>query len=514
MLSQVVMPKINKTTARKVPGLWGTLGMMNDTPVDWQGNLKFSEYGNDSSGGVTLEEIELIYSANPQLDNKHLKVTERFISFEDVEFGFPSEFTLDEIPKFRLTLMLDADEGALVYYQYGHTNDRDGENGSIGYIQPEKTTNHNVDNRDRLTYLFEALPSMQIVENTGKGDGHYLLSNVSRNPVKFLIKVLTYKRGTYANSKEAVLNQTGSIAHIFEKESKLVIFKNGSFVQCQGSDVQTDLKTLLLIHGTFSTTAGSYGALIDSGWLQNMIDTGSYGQVIGFDHPTVFEDAVGNINTLISFFAGMQFLYPVDVMGSSQGGLLAQHLANLPAGQKPFVVDKVALVASANGVAYVNTAYGLSKMLSVLKVVFKNSKPALALICSLAQHSIAFFIGQPGIDLMKPGSQRLTDIMDNHPDDPGTKYLPIIDDFTKEVVKDDNLFAKLAAMGFDLLIRPIMGKYNDWVVQTPNQFIVPAAYSAIQPYNPGDFLKYTYPAIHGKCLDKKEVQTEIGFFLA
>ncbi|BDX39014.1 hypothetical protein CYCD_23690 [Tenuifilaceae bacterium CYCD] len=511
-LSQMVMPKINKVTKPKVTGLWGTLGNMNDTPINWRGTLKHSEYGNDSSVGVTHEEIELIYAANPQLDNQHVKVTERFISFEDVEFDFPERFTLADIPKFRLTLMLDPDEGALVYYQYNHADDKEGKDDSISYILPEKTSNDfDVANRDRLTYLFDALPPMQVVEDAEKGEGYFRLSSVSRNPVKFLIKILTYKRGNYAKSDDVLLAQVENIKDFIEKPSRLLIFDNGAFKECQGADVNTDLKTLLLIHGTFGTTNQSFGALVSCGWLQGLLTSKKYEQIIAFDHPTVFKGASQNIDQLLQYFNGMQFSKPVDVIGTSQGGLLAQYLANMA--NPTFTVGKVVLVASANGVDYVTVAGGLSKLLSVLKVILKGSKPALAFICNLAQHSVDFIIKQPGLELMDPKSPNLAFIMDNIPVDTSTRYLPVVDDFTKEVVKDDKLFVKLAAMGLDLLIRSIMGKYNDWVVRTENQFKIHPEYCAIPAYDPKDFLPYTYAAIHGHCLDRKDVQEKIDVFL-
>jgi hypothetical protein len=517
VFSNLVLPKIKKETGDKVPGLWGTLGLMNDNPISWGGALKFSEYGNDSSSGVTLDEIELIYAANPQLDNATLKVTERFISFEDVQFDFPGVFSESDVPRFRLTLMLDNDEGALVYFQYSAVETGDEKNDPIAYIRPQSTDDENsVNMRDRLTYFFEAIPSRKIIENEGDPDKPFRLSQ-AKSPVKFLIKILTYKRGGYNQSADVIKNQLSAInglKELVEKNPKLLIFDTDHFRNCDPiEDVDVTKKTLLLIHGTFSTTAQSFHALIESGWLKNIIDQGVFEQIIAFDHPTVFEDAVTNINTLVNYFNGEKFSQPIDVIASSQGGLLAQQLANLPDNAKPFVIRKVVLVASANGVKYVNTAMGLDKILSVLKVICKGSQPALAFICALAQHSIEFFIKQPGIDLMKPDSERLNAILNNKPANRSTLYLPIIDDFTKELVADDPFFKRMAELGLDLVIRAIMGKYNDWVVQSKNQFRVPAGYCAIQPYNPDDFQPYLYPAIHGKCLDRKDVCDEAWDFL-
>ena len=516
-LSNTILPKIRKEIVTKVPGLWGTLGMMNDTNVSWRGSLKFSEYGNEDSHGATLDEIQLIHAANPHLDTEELKVLERFISFEEVEYDFPAEFTADDIPKYRLTLMVEPDEGALVYYE--HYDENAPEEKVISYIMPQATDEENrVDQRDRLTYFFDALPPKQIIENEGNQDKPFRLSDLNTG-IKFLIKVLTYNRKQFDQSENVVKSQFSNIAETFknsfEKQSDLLIYDVGSNTfrkGCKGSDVNTSQKTLLLIHGTFSSTEGSYGSLVSSFWLKGLIEKRIVEQIIAFDHPTVFEDAQSNIDTLLGYFKGMQFMYPFDVMGSSQGGLLAQYLANAPTDQKPFEVGNVALVASANGVKYVDTAYGLEKILSVLKVILKNSQPALAFICSVAQHSVNFVVKQPGIDLMKPGSDRLNYILDNTPATKDTLYLPVIDEFTKDLVKDDPFFKRMAALGLDLITSLIMGQYNDWVVQTQNQFLVPEGYCAIPDYDPEKFVPYIYPAIHGKCLDRKDARGAIEAF--
>lgn len=523
MYSNVVLPKVIGKQTHKVPGLWGTLGMMNDDPINWIGNLIISRNGNESSEGITREEIKLIYAANPQLDNKNLKVIERFISFEDVKFDFPEVFSDGDIPKFRLTLMLDTDEGALVYYQYHNQLDAidDEKEDVISYIHPESTgDNNHVNIRDRLTYLFEAIPPKRIIDNPENKDKVYRLS-ASDNQVKFLIKILTYKRGEFESSKEVTQNQlteiVKSLKKPIEKKPELLIFdyNNNEFIgNCKGKDVSGKLKTLLLIHGTFGTTEKSFKALIDSKWLKLLIDQKVVEQIIAFDHPTVLEDAKSNITSLLKLLNDTNFEKSVDIIGTSQGGLLVQYLANLPASQKKLVVGKVVLVASANGVDYVNTALKINKILSIFKVISRDSQPELAFICSLAQHSIDFFVKLPGIDLMKPGGQRLLDIVNEQPIDKTTIYLPIIDDFTKELVAEEKFFKMIAILGLDLVIKSIMGPYNDWVVRSENQFKVPMGYSAIPNYDPNDFQLYLYPAIHGKCLDRLDVREKmLNFFL-
>lgn len=509
-----VLPKVNKDILTSVPGLWGTLAPLDAKGLNWEGTLKISNNGNDSSQGATLDEIRQIYITNPQLDNKEFKVTERFISFESVKFNFPAEFKINEIPKFRLTLYLEPSEGALVYYEFQHSKTIGDPAAAINYIQPQSTgAAHAVNSRDRLTYIFDALPPRKLIRNANSNENSIVLSK-EKCEVKFLIKILTYYRGDFADSSEVIAKQVSLVSGLFEKKQQLLLYKpakQGSFVEANGSNINYNLKTLLLIHGTFATTDKSFEALVKSKWLDDVIAQKKFEQVIAYDHPTVFKDAHNNVTALLNFFGTNTFKFPVSIIGSSQGGLLAQYLANLKP-PKPFEVAKVALVASANGVKWVEIAADFNKFLSILKVINKDFPPALQLITALAQHSVAFCIKQPGLDLMSPGSQRLKDILDSKPSSKSTLYLPIIDDFTKRVVVGDNFFKKIRKLGLDIVISAFLGKHNDWVVQSQNQFLVPKEYCVIEGYNPENYRKYIYPSVHGKCLDRKDVRKKLMSF--
>ena len=134
-----------------------------------------------------------------------------------------------------------------------------------------------------------------------------------------------------------------------------------------------DKKTLLLIHGTFSTTTpwvikedpsklleeiqvatpenehkGSFGEFVErtqvntpagiqktgpsflKSWME---ETKKYQQVLAYDHHTVIEGIEENVNTLIDLLEQLggenfEFTQPVDIITGSRGGLVGQHLAN------------------------------------------------------------------------------------------------------------------------------------------------------------------------------------------
>lgn len=516
---RIVVPKIKRENTDKIPGFWGYLSKIKDQPVSWKGEIQFSNYGNDDSRGVTLEEIRLIHQANPHLQFENLKVIEYFISFEHVDIDFPKQFNINELPRFELNVFLNKNEGALVYYQY--YDKHDSENDGIQYILPEATSEDNSLDRDRLKYIVETVPKQVVEEDAKESEKSFKLSNQD-SKIKFVLKILTYKRGGFINSQEAVARQVanlaiGSLQNDFEKHPVLKLFlaDKNDFKVIQGGKVNLKAKTLLLIHGTFGSTQSSFKALYkNSDWLKNLIDHEIYQQIIAFDYPTVFKDAKENVNILNSFFKGKQFKYPVDIIGTSQGGLLAQQLANLDDPKRAITAGKIITVASANGVDYLLTAANLGKLLGIYKAIAKmTGRPTAAFIAALAQHSIDWIIKQPGLEQMSPKSERLKKIMDGKPYDEDTLYLPIPDDFTRELVAHDNIFKRWAALGLDLITRAIMGKHNDWVVRSENQFIVPKDYCAIDDYEIDKYENYIIAAIHGKCLDKDKAQHRILDFL-
>ena len=116
--------KLNWKNFDKIDCCWATLGWQNNKKFSLSGSIDYSEKGNENSNGATRKEIESIWQFNPLSNESGFKVTERFINFDNVEFNIDRElFHFDDIPKLRLTLFLNCDEGALVYYQHSSKED-------------------------------------------------------------------------------------------------------------------------------------------------------------------------------------------------------------------------------------------------------------------------------------------------------------------------------------------------------------------------------------------------------
>ncbi len=532
-----ILPKINKTNTEPVPEFWGTLGLADDSKINWSGYLEISSYGNKDFAGVVKDEVEIIKSCFPGLNPDQSSITERFISFDNIDFNLPKTFSPENIPSLRLDLMLGKDEGAIVFYQ---SDKEDTGDSTIEYILPQATEGYNTNERDRLKYIFDLIPKYRL-EEVGKTPGQYRFST-KKETKPFIVKIITFKRNNDALSPDKALVKKDSkeiiqkveeelskqsLVNKIAKDHRLLVFdaEANNFKVAGPGNIDTDKKTLFLIHGTFGSTESSFGHLYgDEGtWFKTLMEVKNpvaYRQILAFDHPTIFYGAEENIAELFKQFdsLGIQpFTKDVDFIGTSQGGLLVQYLANLA--NDRIKAGKAALIASANGVGYLTAGKYIAKFLTILKYLFKLSgMQAQALVAALAQHSAEFILQQPGFQIMTPGNEKLDSIINTPPYRKDTLYLPLIDDYNESIFDSEDkkikkFFEKIGAGIVDNITKLILGEYNDWVVGTKNQFIVPAGYCAIPGYNPAKYRDHIIAAIHGTCINKEEARKKLEDFL-
>lgn len=528
-----VVPKIKRDRKDAVDGFWGTLGFADDNPIDWTGTLKFSRIGNGEFERYVADEVERIKLCIPNLNVDPSSIIQRFISFEDVEIKMPDLFALDQIPKLRLNLMLDSDEGALMFYQaYKDMDVKD----DIVYIQPEATKGNNTRDRDRLKYIFDIVPKFLIIEDD-EFPTQYKLKKRKRRE-KFIVKIITFKR-TYSNLKneqrldsKVILKQAQYVINKIiqdtdlPKDHRLLLFNRdkNNFHEPGKDEISNSKKTLFLMHGTFSDTKGSFGDLFGAkeNFLKVLTSANNqfyYDQIIAFDHPTVFYDAKGNIDMLFKCMKDLgihSFEHEVDFIGTSQGGLIVQYLANLE--QYRIKVGKVALVSSANGVGYLSAANYVPKLLTILRKIFtKTGNVAGAFISALAQHSSEFLLEQPGLQLMTPNHEKLTEIIYNQPFRPETIYYPVISDYDKGIFKNKfallKYFLRIVCTLADNAAKPFLGTYHDLIVGTKEQFIVPQKYCIIPACTPDKYRHFTIKATHGTVFKKAIAKTKLEGFL-
>lgn len=504
-LQPVIDKKINtKGTKLKLNGFWGTLGMADDSNISFKGNIALSRIGNDFSSGEVYKEIEKLYSLNSEiLNNKEHKVLERFINFTNIDFPEfnTNDFQIrlmedeqgniigDNLPKLRLTVFLEEDEGCVVMYEM--CKDYQSEEKFLEYILPNAEP---LQQRDRLSYTIPVIPPNKIV-----AQGNELVLGV-KHYQSFIIKVLTFKRNNNFGSEEEALDsflkKVNSKAYdeinateSFSNKYDLLKFdvSSGEFISKKTHHFEIDpkLKTLLLIHGTFVDTEKSFRGLKDKiynghSWLQLKLMDKEYEQIIAFNYPSISEDAYQNVEVLLELWDNADFSNnPLDVITTSRGGLVAKVLMT-DAKNNKIKLNKAALIACANGVGYFTTGAYIGRLLGW----FRNSatNPIATIILGIAQYSVKTFLNMPGCLQMTIGDEKLENLLKSQP----THYhdslsiLTVNGDWDRFLV--DNRLKRILAVGLDLLIKPMLGHENDWVVGTHRQRLTynSNAYGAVE----------------------------------
>ena len=113
-------------------------------------------------------------------------------------------------------------------------------------------------------------------------------------------------------------------------------------------------RVLLFLHGTFSSTAGSFGLLGLSDWGQEFLKAASeqYDAVIGYDHATLSSDPRDNARDLVKRLRDHgKGTIELDVVGYSRGGLVFRSLLRdvLPGSGWAPQFGSVVFVAVPNG---------------------------------------------------------------------------------------------------------------------------------------------------------------------
>lgn len=88
-------------------------------------------------------------------------------------------------------------------------------------------------------------------------------------------------------------------------------------------------RSLLLLHGTTSTTAGAFAGLAQSPALLDRLSALYEGRVLGFNHHTMSVAVADNVRQFHAALAAAPGDYTFDVICHSRGGLVARALAHL-----------------------------------------------------------------------------------------------------------------------------------------------------------------------------------------
>ena len=526
-LDTVSLDDFKNSKYKKIDKIWGTLGWANDNPLEATGTVEFSQDGNFEHRGITAQITELLNAQNVEIGAPN-EIRERFIDLSTINFkNIPKSISSEDEIQLRFDLFIDKEEGALVYLQETPKTDVHSSDAEVYLITPESTDSSFSQDRYRLTYIFTYTFGKELEYK----DNKVLLKNPPRRAkkrFKFALKVLTFPRKethfkAYVSKASGQLNEfPKDLAHrglhkLGNKKYKLynykVTGKQGEFKSVSDYPIDPKKKTLLLIHGTFSTVMGSYGELTeipsdeDMSFLTALVRNKHFDQIIAFDHPTASQSVQDNAAWLLGVLGDIRFTQPIDVITTSRGALIGEYLTASPIALSTFRIKQVLMFAPAHGSDLLKIAKGFDRLLSFFGKV--ASTTGWGYILAIAQFSINAIRTQPGLEVMMPGSDPLNDILRLNPIQT-VQFKAMVGDYDGVLIK--KRFKRWLSNGLDKLLKLAFKSENDWVIGCPEQR------KQLHGSNARYHSNFEYKCIHGKQFDpshpkigrrRADVRTEI-----
>jgi len=268
-------------------------------------------------------------------------------------------------------------------------------------------------------------------------------------------------------------------------------------------------RILLLVHGTFSSTVGSYGALTEQPAGQRFLRAAldHYDAVLGYDHYTLAETPAQNAEALFEELRKLQGKsqgIEIDAISFSRGGLVYRYLTEqiVPLEKTQLAFRKAIFVACTNAGTelandenwkhlvdfYTNMAAGASRLLGKLPnaklpmLIFRQTVQTIgSLVKYMAQDAVEDN-AVPGISAMEPAGPfvRAINTMPATRTRPGaSSYYAIGSNFEPDRNTYSGELGKRLAMKLaDGFVDRLMGEANDLVVDTDSMFVVDPVPSA------------------------------------
>ncbi len=229
-------------------------------------------------------------------------------------------------------------------------------------------------------------------------------------------------------------------------------------------------RSLLLLHGTFSTGDGAFAGLIYSDWLRKMSEYYG-GRIFAFNHPSLHHTPEQNVQQFRKMLpTGIKKL-ELDVVTHSRGGLVGREICErfgMPDGKdKRVQVKRAVLVAGPNSGtvltdrenwstlidSYTNLLVGLPD--NVFTITLEGILTLVKLVGGGAVH------GLPGLQSMLPTGDYVK--MLNKAPKPAGAYYALAAQY---VPNDEKLSVRLGKMLLISTLRKIFGEDSDMVVPT------------------------------------------------
>jgi len=268
-------------------------------------------------------------------------------------------------------------------------------------------------------------------------------------------------------------------------------------------------RILLLVHGTFSSTLGSYGALTAYQEGQTLLQEAltHYDLVIGFDHYTLSETPEQNaealLTSLLPLLANGQAL-ELDAIAFSRGGLVYRYLSEIliPDAQVAIVCRTAVFVGCTNNGTelandenwkhlidfYTNMIAGATRLIGYApgaalptRILRQGIKVIGSLVTYIAQDGVANN-SVPGVAAMEPAGEFVTALnaLPSNRVDPGARaYYAIGSNFEPGDNEDAFKLGKTLVLKVaDGFVDKLMGRDNDLVVNNDSMFVIDPVASA------------------------------------
>lgn len=274
-------------------------------------------------------------------------------------------------------------------------------------------------------------------------------------------------------------------------------------------------RILLFIHGTFSSTVGSFGALAGTPWGRDFLNAAraNYDLLLGFDHSTLAKHPRENAAYLLTLLTAISAAADIDVIAFSRGGLVFRTLTEFlqPASSLRSTFGRAIFVACTNGGTqlaepknwhalvdiYTNLAVAASRILGAIPaansaaLVLREVIRSMGSLVKYMATDVVTKDGVPGLAAMEPTGEFITElnkIQPNQPSPAQANYYAITSEFAPVILNGDHqpkeLPRRLVLALTEGLIRQLMHEDNDLVVNT-------SAMTYIDP-QVGGFIKDEY----------------------
>ncbi|MEM9836663.1 MAG: hypothetical protein AAF828_09185 [Bacteroidota bacterium] len=250
---------------------------------------------------------------------------------------------------------------------------------------------------------------------------------------------------------------------------KLLGYNNRQFTATPNWDRLREGKSLLFIHGTFSTAEAAYEGLLKDEANIKALEQAYEGRIFAFNHPSLHANPAGNIQELMTMLPPDMRGKDVDIVTHSRGGLVGRELmAHTQAGTSPGLkVNKAILVAGPHqGTILTKPEHWISLMDTYTNLLLKLPDGPITIILESIISLIKIIGGNtvsalPGLQSMLPKGNYLNDLGSRSLGNAqlytmGARYLPM----------GDNLVGIVKSLALKVVLKKLFGEDSDMVVPT------------------------------------------------